>query len=167
MSDDVQFDYEYLMQNALRGVMREVLKMVAEIGDAPGEHHFYIEFVTGAVGVDIPDYLREQYPERMTIVLQHQFDDLTVDEEKFSVALWFKGKQARLTIPFAAVVSFADPSAQFGVRFDAEPLDETTAADEPEEAADENAASGDAAKTKTAAKGDSAEVVSLDAFRKK
>lgn len=116
---DVEIDYDCLTQQALKRVVRDVLQMTEELGAAPGEHHFYIEFETRAAGVSIPDHLLNAYPARMTIVLQHQFDDLEVRDDDFSVTLWFKGLQARLTVPFEAVTSFADPSVQFGLRFDA------------------------------------------------
>lgn len=165
MKENVELDYDYLMQKALRQLMRDVLGMVADLGDAPGEHHFYIEFLTHAPGVNIPDYLKEEYPERMTIVLQHQFDDLTVTQKGFAVTLWFKGKEARLEIPFDAVTSFADPSVQFGLRFE-----RTKRGEEEEETSDAAAAkepdNGGPAKKKKK-DGDSADIVSLDAFRKK
>ena len=170
MSEDAEFDYDYLMHKALRGLMRDVLNMIVELGDVPGEHHFFIEFLTGAPGVIIPDHLREDYPERMTIVLQHQFENLHVDDESVSVTLWFKGKEARLYVPFDAVTSFADPSKQFGLRF--EPAEE--AVQNSADAGDEKSA--DDAQDKStqgkkdegdAKKGDSADIVSLDAFRKK
>lgn len=167
MSEDVELDYNELFQEAqkkaYRLLMRDVLDLVAELGDAPGEHHFFIEFVTGAAGVVIPGHLREQYPDRMTIVLQHQFENLAVDDEGLAVTLWFKGKEARLEIPFSAVTQFADPSAQFGVSFDAP---DPAAAPEPKAPAGAKAepADQDAPKPKN---GDGAEVVSLDSFRKK
>ena len=169
MSDDVQLDYDYMMQRALRYLMRDVLELVADVGDAPGEHHFYIEFMTGAPEVSIPDFLREDYPERMTIVLQHQFEQLTVTDTGFGVTLWFKGKEARLEIPYAAVTSFADPSVQFGLRF--EPIEDS----EGEIADNEDAAPDDAERSTSADNGadddendkDGADIVSLDAFRKK
>ena len=152
--------------------MRDVLKLVAEIGDAPGEHHFFIEYITGAPGVEVPDFLREEYPERMTIVLQHQFDNLTVEDDRFAVTLWFKGKQTELSIPYNAVTSFADPSVQFGVRFEPaenanadenapKPNKQTSANEDPDEAA--SSGSDDSVEPK----GDGADIVSLDAFRKK
>ena len=107
---DVEIDYDFLTQTALKRVLRDVLVMTEELGAAPGEHHFYIEFETGAEGVVIPEDLASAYPERMTIVLQHQFDDLAVRDDEFSVTLWFKGKQARLTVPFDALIRFPDPS---------------------------------------------------------
>ncbi len=116
--NDVEIDYDYLTQRALKQVVRDVLQMTEGLGAAPGDHHFYIEFETQADGVQIPEHLVTTYPVRMTIVLQHQFDDLEVRDDGFSVTLWFKGKQARLTVPYSAVTSFADPSVQFGLRFD-------------------------------------------------
>ncbi|MEQ1867633.1 MAG: ClpXP protease specificity-enhancing factor SspB, partial [Micropepsaceae bacterium] len=116
---DVEIDYDFLTQQALKRVVRDVLQMTEELGAAPGDHHFYIEFETRAEGVSIPDHLLSVYPTRMTVVLQHQFDDLEVRDDEFAVTLWFKGQQARLTIPYDAVTSFADPSVQFGLRFDA------------------------------------------------
>lgn len=168
MSEDVEFDYNELFQEAqkkaYRLLMQDVLEIVAELGDAPGEHHFFIEFVTGAAGVVIPGHLREQYPDRMTIVLQHQFENLTVDDEGLAVTLWFKGKEARLEIPFSAVTQFADPSAQFGVSFEpaapaAKPAPAGASAEDKAEPADQ-----DPPKPKN---GDGAQVVSLDSFRKK
>ena len=169
MSDDIELDYDYLMHKALRTLMRDVLEMVAELGDAPGAHHFYIEFATKAPGVDIPETLKEEYPERMTIVLQHQFENLVVEEDKFGVTLWFKGNESRLVIPFQAVTSFADPSVQFGLRF--EPLTEEEADHdggseaETEASADDKKPKDEAEEEEKSSEG--ADVVSLDAFRKK
>jgi hypothetical protein len=154
---DIELDYEYLMQRAQRRVVYDALSLTAELKATPGDHHFYIEFLTGAFGVSLPDELRQEYPERMTIVLQHQFENLIVDEEGFSVSLWFKGKQSRLTIPYEAITSFADPSAHFGLRFH-----------EPEGAVSAPAAQTPAAKLNEAtAKAKEADVVKLDTFRKK
>lgn len=152
---DVEIDYDYLTQQALKRVVRDVLSMTEELGAAPGDHHFYVEFETQAKGVAIPDQLLTAYPARMTIVLQHQFDDLEVRDEDFSVTLWFKGKQARLTVPFEAITSFADPSVQFGLRFDApsDPQKSKLAAD--------LVADSDEPPPQTGA------VLQLDAFRKK
>lgn len=175
MSEDIELDYSDLIQEAqkkaYRFLMRDVLSIVAEIGDAPGEHHFFIEFLTGAAGVVIPEHLKEQYPERMTIVLQHQFEDLTVSDDQFGVTLWFKNRESRLEIPFDAVTQFADPSAQFGVRFDAEDASQTPdaaskeneAQNQTDEAPPENEAGDEDPKKPR----DGADVVSLDAFRKK
>ena len=172
MSDDVELDYDYMMQNALRYLMRDVLSLVADVGDAPGEHHFYIEFLTRAPGVSIPDFLLEDYPQRMTIVLQHQFEQLTVSDEGFGVTLWFKGRESRLEIPFSAVTSFADPSVQFGLRFEA--TDSEDGSDESDFETDVSASDNEAPENAAATEEDtdkedkqSADVVSLDAFRKK
>ncbi len=164
MTDDVELDYDYLMQKSLRNLMRDVLEIVRDIGDAPGEHHFYIEFLTHAPGVLIPEHLCQEYPERMTIVLQHQFQNLIIDDEGFGVTLWFKGRETRLEIPFLAVTSFADPSVEFGLRF--EPIDDVS--DNDDETADAAPADDKALDADEKPKsGDGADVVSLDAFRKK
>ena len=172
MSEDIELDYDFLMQRAFRYLMRDVLTMVAELGDAPGEHHFYIEFITDAKGVSIPNHLKEQYPERMTIVLQHQFEGLKVTDDGFEVTLWFKSKESHLNIPFDAVTSFADPSTQFGLRFEPQSGDDDDASAtddaEAETAAaetDDNAESEESEETNTSS--DGADIVSLDAFRKK
>ncbi|WP_375203731.1 SspB family protein [Hyphococcus sp.] len=173
MSEDIELDYNDLIQEAqkraYRFLMRDVLKLVAELGDAPGEHHFFIEFLTGAPGVSIPDHLKEQYPERMTIVLQHQFENLTVTDDEVGVTLWFKGKEARLEIPFDAVTQFADPSAQFGVNFDVSgpENDEDGPADQPEAASEPNGKKEAADSDDDTAKQEGADIVSLDSFRKK
>ena len=108
--------YDLLTQEAMRGVVRRVLKDAAAKGLA-GEHHFFISFSTRAAGVKISPRLRAQYAEEMTIVLQHQFWDLTVGEELFDVGLSFNGIPERLTIPFAAIKGFFDPSVNFGLQF--------------------------------------------------
>lgn len=156
--NDVELDYDYLTQRALRQVVREVLEMTAELGATPGEHHFYIEFATQAAGVVIPEELLESYPSRMTIVIQHQFENLLVRDDEFAVTLWFKGRESRLTIPYEAVTSFADPSVQFGLRFS-----ETPGADEPprEKPQEQGAAQTPDEPAETG------QVVSLDQFRKK
>ena len=177
---DVELDYNYLTNRALKGVLRDVLSITQELGAAPGEHHFYIEFATGADGVDIPSHLKQAYPERMTIVLQHQFRDLAVDEDGFRVTLWFKGEPSLLVIPYEAVLSFTDPSVQFGLRFDAPiggPQGEQARAGEKTE--DSGHKNKDARRESDAPDGQEkqsddeedaeggADVVSLDAFRKK
>ena len=174
MTDDIELDYDYLMQKALRTLMRDVLQMVADLGDAPGEHHFYIEYLTQAPDVSVPEFLLSDYPERMSIVLQHQFDELTISDEGFAVTLWFKGREARLEIPFGAVTSFADPSVEFGLRFEpvetAKTMPSPTQTDMASNEHEEAEASSTESETKTA-DGDGeeggADVVSLDAFRKK
>ena len=109
--------YDILTQDALRSVVRTVLEDAARNG-LPGEHHFYIAFDTRAEGVKLSQRMRAQYPEEMTVVLQHQFWDLVVTEEQFEVGLSFGGVPERVVVPFAAIKSFVDPSVQFGVQFE-------------------------------------------------
>jgi len=130
--------YDRMIEEALRGVVRRALRMVAATG-LPGSHHFFISFRTHAEGVQIADYLRERYPDEMTIVVQHQFWGLDVTSEQFSITLSFNDVHERLIIPFAAITSFADPAAQFGLQFQ-----QATAALDGEEAAEDK--SGKAAK---------------------
>jgi hypothetical protein len=111
--------YDLLAQQALRGVVRTVLTEAAKSG-LQGEHHFYIAFNTGAPGVRLSPRLREQYPQEMTIILQHQFWDLTVTNDRFEVGLSFGGVAEKLVVPFAAIKGFFDPSVQFGLQFDIE-----------------------------------------------
>ncbi len=120
--------YDLLAQEALRGVVRNVLSDVAKKG-LPGEHHFYVSFDTNAEGVQISPRLHAQYPEEMTIVLQHQFWDLGVTDERFQVGLSFGGIPERLVVPFAAVKGFFDPSVQFGLQF--EPIGDQAETDAP------------------------------------
>ncbi|HVZ54785.1 MAG TPA: ClpXP protease specificity-enhancing factor SspB [Pseudolabrys sp.] len=115
MADHIRYDL--LTQKALRGVVRDVLAEAGRKGLA-GDHHFLITFDTTAEGVRISERLRAQYPEQMTIVLQHQFWDLTVDERGFEVGLSFGGVPEKLAVPFAAVKGFFDPSVQFGLQFE-------------------------------------------------
>ena len=109
--------YDILAQEALRGVVRTVLADVAEKG-LPGEHHFKITFATAAPGLRLSDRMRAQYPETMTIVLQHQFWDLVVGDDAFEVGLSFGGVPERLAVPFAAITAFFDPAVQFGFQFE-------------------------------------------------
>jgi len=110
--------YDLLTQQALRAVVKRVIADVAKTGTLPGEHHFYITFLTGAPGVRISSRLREQYPEEMTIVLQHQFWDLAVSDNHFEVALSFNSVSEKLYVPLDAVKGFFDPSVQFGLQFE-------------------------------------------------
>ncbi len=109
-------DYDELIQEALREVVRKTLQTISKQG-LPGNHHFYITFRTDRPDVVMPEYLREQHPDEVTVVLQHQFWDLNIDEETFSVTLSFNGHHERLTIPYVALVSFMDPSVKFGLQF--------------------------------------------------
>ncbi|HMN73644.1 MAG TPA: ClpXP protease specificity-enhancing factor SspB [Rhodoblastus sp.] len=111
--------YDLLVQEAFRSIFRKVLTDAAQHG-LPGEHHFYITFKTGAPGVVMSDRLRAEYPEQMTIILQHQFWDLKVHDQNFEVGLSFRRVPEKLEIPFAAVTGFFDPSVNFGAEFTAE-----------------------------------------------
>ncbi len=114
--------YDLLVQDALRSVVKNVLADAAKNG-MPGEHHFYVSFKTTAPGVRISNRLREQYPDEMTIVLQHQYWDLGITEHTFEVGLSFGGVPERLLVPFDAVVGFFDPSVQFGLKFEVQDAD--------------------------------------------
>jgi hypothetical protein len=115
MADQIRYDL--LTQKALRGVVRSVLADAVKKG-LPGEHHFYISFDTQADDVKLSQRLRAQYPQEMTIILQHQFWDLAVDDDGFEVGLSFGGVPERLSVPFDAIKSFFDPSVQFGLQFE-------------------------------------------------
>jgi hypothetical protein len=112
--------YDLLVQEALCGVVKKVLGDAAREG-LPGEHHFYITFRTHAPGVRLSNRMREQYPDEMTIILQHQFENLTVTDHAFEVGLSFKGIPEMLLIPFDALTGFFDPSVQFGLKFELHP----------------------------------------------
>jgi uncharacterized protein len=164
--------YDVLARDALRGVLRRVLTDAAEHG-LPGEHHFFITFVSTADGVKLSPRLLAQYPEEMTIILQHQFWDLVVTEDRFEVGLSFGGIPERLVVPFASIKSFLDPSVQFGLQF--EPSEADAASEAPEAKLPAIAApSSLPIAVPTAENGDEpakpsegAEVVRLDRFRKK
>jgi len=153
------FQYDKMVERALRGVVRDALARVAQEGPR-GAHHFYIGFATGMPGVVIPDSLRERFPEEMTIVLQHQFWDLEIGEESFSVSLSFQKQLERLTIRFAAIRSFADPSVNFALEFAEPPAVEPKAVGSlpaPKPAAEPSPDQDRPA----------AEIVTLDSFRKR
>jgi hypothetical protein len=110
--------YDILVQQALRGMIRDVLIEIGKTKVLPGDHHFFITFDTTAEGARLSDRLRAQYPEEMTIVLQHQFWDLKVGDDEFEVGLSFGGAPERLVVPFEAIKAFADPSVQFTLQFE-------------------------------------------------
>jgi hypothetical protein len=149
--------YEAMAQDALRGVVKAALKRAAAPEGLPGAHHFYITFKTDAPGVSGPPDLLGRYPDEMTIVLQHQYWDLAPGETFFSVTLQFGGQPKRLSVPYAAVTRFYDPSVQFLLQF--EPAAAEGRAAEPEADADETPRSPPA--------DGEAKIVSLDQFRKK
>jgi uncharacterized protein len=163
--------YDVLARDALRGVLRKVLTDAAAHG-LPGEHHFFITFVSKAEGVKLSPRLLAQYPEEMTIILQHQFWDLTVLEDRFEVGLSFGGIPERLVVPFSAIKSFLDPSVKFGLQFDTSDGAEVSPASP---AVDQAPAPVPAPAAETAETEDEpaapspggAEVVRLDRFRKK
>ncbi len=169
MSQDM-IEYPKIVENAMRGVVRSALLLVLENG-LPGLHHFYITFRTQDEGVDVADRIIAQYPEEMTIVLEHQFWDLDVADDRFSVTLSFGGRRERLTIPYSAMTSFVDPSVKFGLQFgdeDGDPdiLPQETADGEDTlmEQQDDAAAPPEGTDLPD---DDTGTVVALDSFRKK
>jgi hypothetical protein len=164
MSDDARpaeslIPYEAWSDDALRDVVARSLELAAQEG-LPGEHHFYLTFRTDHPGTKVPGHLKARYPQEMTIVLQHQFEALTVDRTArlFSVRLHFGGVPSTLVVPFAALTGFADPAVRYGLRF--QPVMEPSAAPAAEEAP---AAPASAEPPPEAP----AQVVSLDAFRRR
>lgn len=157
--------YDKMVEQALRGVVRQAVEEVIEYdGRLPGDHHFYITFMTDFPGVKIPDYLRERYPGEMTIVLQYQFHDLDVNKERLKVTLSFNNVPERLEIPLAAITIFADPSVNFALQF--QPLgDDFEPEYDPDEEGEDTTGGDDGAPKGKKSK--SGEVVSLDQFRKK
>lgn len=166
--------YDILAQDALRSVIRKVLTEVAATGHLPGDHHFFITFLTGAPGVRISQHLKSKYPEQMTIVIQHQFWDLKITESLFEIGLSFSDTPEKLVIPFNAIRGFYDPSVSFELEFDVaageeEEEDEAASAEitaypveKSEEADGETVAAGEDGEKKPGGS-----VVSLDSFRKK
>ena len=159
--DENTLRYDRMVEKALRNVARQAVEEVIENG-LPNDHHFYITFLTDYDGVQIPDYLRERYPGEMTIVLQYQFYDLSIDDEFLKVTLSFNNIPEKLVIPVGAITIFADPSVNFALQFqpldgpdydDGEPFD--TPQDKPKKS------------KKKDDDGEKGEVVSLDQFRKK
>ena len=117
MATGPMIDYDALQQDALRGIVRAALQQISKTG-LPGEHHFYISFLTHGPGVVVSKRLKEKYPHEMTIVLQHRFWDLLVSDERFEVKLTFDGIPERLVVPYAAIKVFIDPSVHFGLQFE-------------------------------------------------
>lgn len=167
--EDEVLRYDRMVESALRGVVKQAIEEVIEHG-LSGDHHFYITFLTDYPGVKIPEYLKERYPGEMTIVLQYQFNDLDVNDQRMVVSLSFNNVPERLEIPLAAISIFADPSVNFALQFqpadqhdiDAELdiLDELSAGEDEDQAgAGEKGEGGEKEKT--------GQVVSLDQFRKK
>jgi hypothetical protein len=167
MEDDILIDYPTMIDEAMRGVVREALLQVQREGELPGEHHFFITFDTNFPGAEISSTLKKKYPNEMTIVLQHQFWDLEVTNEEFTVTLSFNKRPEKLIIPFAAMTAFADPSIKFGLQFhlvdddfDFEDDDELPLMDGGDPGNDESP------DKKGKDKRPVAEVISIDTFRK-
>ncbi len=150
---DRGIEYGNLMHRAMRGLIREVMDQVADRG-LPGAHHFFITLNTRHAGVAMADWLRDRYPDEITIVIQHWFDNLGVDEDGFAITLNFGNQPEPLYIPFDAITTFVDPSVEFGLKF------ETQVEDDEDEETDADEVAEDPASTKPG------EVVSLDKFRK-
>src|SRR3954470_18812310 len=138
--------YDLLVQDALKGVVRKVLGDAAKHG-LSGDHHFYVSFRTDFPGVRISNRLREKYPQDMTIVLQHQYWDLSVTESGFEVGLSFSGVPERLVVPYDAVIGFFDPSVQLGLKLELNGAAETTPAPVPAPAATRRGAASEPAET--------------------
>jgi hypothetical protein len=163
--------YDSMVEEALRGVVGKALAHAATHG-LPGEHHFYITFRTDDAGVVIADHLRQRYPGEMTIILQHQYWGLEVGDTEFSVTLSFSEVPERLTVPYAAVVAFADPSVRFGLQFDVADGRGKTGRGEPPQSTTPEPATGGANESapggaKPATADSSENVVPLDNFRRK
>lgn len=162
--------YDLWIEDALRGVIRRSLTTVEELG-LPGDHHFYITFRTDHPDVNIADWLTAEYPDEMTIVMQHQFEDLIVTEEGFSIKLRFGGRPEHLAVPFDAITSFADPSVSFGLQLKSVDLEDD---DDGEELTPEELGINPSARLNDTGMEDDAddekktgEVIALDSFRKK
>ena len=152
-----EMHYERLAQDALRGVIRAALQRAAEPEGLPGAHHFYITFQTRATGVMLPPDVVAKYPEEMTVVLQHQYEDLVVDADQFSIMLRFGGVPKAMTVPYRAITRFFDPSVQFLLQFETVEVIEDEVEVAPAEPEAPPPSTGD----------DGPKVVSLDQFRKK
>jgi len=154
------FSYETMIEEALRGVVRRVLRRVREEG-LPGDHHIYLTFRTDAAGVDVSEAVRARWPDEMTIVIQHQYWDLEVYDERFAVTLSFADVAQKLVIPFAAITAFADPSVKFGLQFmhPTGAVDDTAPKSLPKATADDDAGPDEDS--------GGANVVALDKFRRR
>ena len=174
--DDDILRYDKMVESALRGVVKksieEVMEQHGDSGGMPGEHHFYITFLTDYPGVKIPDYLRDRYPGEMTIVLQYQFSDLDVNDERMTVTLSFNNVPERLEIPLPAISIFADPSVNFALQFQplGDAIEDADLAILDELDGDDDDPDGDGSGGGKGGKGipeDGGQVISLDQFRKK
>jgi uncharacterized protein len=172
--NDGPLRYDVWIEDALRTVIRNALAHVAREG-LPGEHHFYVTFRMEDPGVVVPPYLLAQHPEEMTIVIQHQFDNLHVDQDAFEITLYFKGKAERLRVPFRAITAFSDPSVNFGLQLKMISAEENEPVefDENDDVATDftpgasNSDEADPARTEESDNEKMGEVIALDTFRKK
>ena len=154
MADEI--DYGNLMHNAMRSLIQDVLTEVKNNG-LPGEHHFFITFDTNHAGVEMASWLKDRYPTEITVVMQHWYDDLEVKDDGFSVTLNFGDTPEHLVIPYEAILTFVDPSVEFGLRFETNEEDEDTDEQKPTVSKESNNAD---------TKKETGQVVSLDNFRK-
>ena len=154
MADEI--DYGNLMHNAMRSLIQDVLTEVKNNG-LPGEHHFFITFDTNHAGVEMASWLKDRYPTEITVVMQHWYDDLEVKDDGFSVTLNFGDTPEHLVIPYEAILTFVDPSVEFGLRFETNEEDEDT---------DEQKQTVSIESNKDDTKKETGQVVSLDNFRK-
>ncbi|MBU1315259.1 MAG: SspB family protein [Alphaproteobacteria bacterium] len=159
--------YDILAQDALRGVIRKVLSEAAATGRLPGDHHFFITFLTGAPGVRVSQHLKSKYPEQMTIVVQHQFWDLKISDTQFEIGLSFSDTPERLVIPFNAIRGFYDPSVNFELEFEVPLVDEDQASAEITAIPVDSVAKPETGEQNSGEEKKPASVVSLDSFRKK
>ena len=154
MADEI--DYGNLMHNAMRSLIQDVLTEVKNNG-LPGEHHFFITFDTNHAGVEMASWLKDRYPTEITVVMQHWYDDLEVKDNGFSVTLNFGDTPEHLVIPYEAILTFVDPSVEFGLRFETNEEDEDTDEQKPTVSKESD---------KDDTKKETGQVVSLDNFRK-
>lgn len=154
-------DYGNLMHHAMRGLIQQVLTEVREHG-LPGAHHFFVTFDTTHPGARLADWLKERYPNEMTVVMQHWFEDLEVTDDGFSVTLNFGDAPENLYVPYDSILTFVDPSVEFGLRFETHDDDD----EDHDGAPDEDVASNASSPSSLEDKKPDAEVVSLDSFRK-
>ncbi|WP_417519317.1 SspB family protein [Minwuia sp.] len=161
-------DYSQMVEDALKGVVRSAMQKASTDG-LQGNHHFYVTFLTRYEGVELPDHLLERYPNDITIVLQHQYWDMEVNEDAFEVSLSFNKLPTRIRVPYDAITSFADPSVQFGLQFQPQGMEATEGGNLVLSNADDNApdAAPDTPSDPVEEEEKQGEVVSLDAFRNK
>lgn len=170
MSNESLIPYDEIVQEALRTVIGRVLNQI-RVGGLPGAHHFYIAFKTAYPGVKVPNWLREKYPDEMTIVIQHRFWDLLITDERFEIGLSFNQRAEHLVVPFAAVVGFVDPHVNFALQFQIQDQSSDEHLEQqlpkPDGGQEQNGQPDGDADAPTPAPGGDNNVVSLDRFRKK